>query len=391
MNKVSSLSITKKNKIIISIIAISFFQGLQFSVSPVLRQIHMHYPSVDLSLVQMLVTAPALVAMFAALSSGWLITKVSKKSLLVFGGLIAGTAGFIPFILDSFGLLFFSRALYGIALGLGSALNTAVVVEFFEGDEKTSVMGIQAASVGIGMVVITTLSGRLGAFGLKYSYLINIIGFISMIVIGMFLPNTGKSVTSDKVKIKMNKEVYKITFIGLLELLFLISFSTNISMHVSGRLAGNTTFSGILTGVFSASQIVTGLVLYYVVKAAKEFTLPSAMLSFSIGAVILILFPSNYVMLIIGAIFCGFSQGIFVPQAMCDVTASVKPAAAAMASAFLTCGMFIGQSISSVVLNTASQVFCGDDSTTHVYLIAAVGMTVSAAAVIFLRVIKKNK
>lgn len=49
----------KKIKIIISIAAISFIQGLQYCVSPVLGQIQEHYPDVNISLVQMLITAPA--------------------------------------------------------------------------------------------------------------------------------------------------------------------------------------------------------------------------------------------------------------------------------------------------------------------------------------------
>ena len=155
----------KKIKIIISIAAISFIQGLQYCVSPVLGQIQEHYPDVNISLVQMLITAPALLSMIVAVLSGWLVLKISKKKLLLFASLVAGITGFLPYLSDSFGLLFFSRTFYGVGLGLATALNTAVVAEFFEGDERVSVMGIQAASVGAGMVVVTTVGGMLGAGG----------------------------------------------------------------------------------------------------------------------------------------------------------------------------------------------------------------------------------
>lgn len=151
----------KKIKIIIAIAAISFIQGLQYCVSPVLGQIQEHYVNVDVSLIQMLITAPALMSMIVAILSGWLVIKISKKKLLIFGSLVAGVTGFLPFLSDSFGLLFFSRTFYGVGLGLATALNTAVVAEFFEGDERVSVMGIQAASVGAGMVVVTTVGGML--------------------------------------------------------------------------------------------------------------------------------------------------------------------------------------------------------------------------------------
>ena len=283
----------KKIKIIISIAAISFIQGLQYCVSPVLGQIQEHYPDVNISLVQMLITAPALLSMIVAVLSGWLVLKISKKKLLLFASLVAGITGFLPYLSDSFGLLFFSRTFYGVGLGLATALNTAVVAEFFEGDERVSVMGIQAASVGAGMVVVTTVGGMLGAGGFKNAYLINVIGFISLILIACCLPDTGKAQASGSEKIQLNKEVFKISFLGMLEFLFLITFTTNIAMHLSGNLAGNTAVSGNLTGVFSGSQIVIGLILGMVTKITKKYTLPVAMLSFSIGGLLLSVEPDH--------------------------------------------------------------------------------------------------
>ena len=68
----------KKINILIAIVCISFTQALQYGVSPVLGQISSHFPNVDVSLVQMLVTVPALFAVVVAIISGWLVVKISK-------------------------------------------------------------------------------------------------------------------------------------------------------------------------------------------------------------------------------------------------------------------------------------------------------------------------
>ena len=52
---------SQKIRIYITIVCINFLQGLQFGPSPVLAQIGEHYPDVSTTLVQMLITAPALV------------------------------------------------------------------------------------------------------------------------------------------------------------------------------------------------------------------------------------------------------------------------------------------------------------------------------------------
>jgi predicted MFS family arabinose efflux permease len=376
------VSKSKKMKIIITIICISFVQGLQFCVSPVLGPIQKHFSDMSVSMIQMLVTVPTLLSIVVAIGSGWIVVKISKKKLLLFASAVAGITGFMPFLADNFNLLFVSRIIYGIALGLAMALNSAVVAEFFEGDERVSVMGIQAASVGAGIVVVTTLGGMLGASNFQNAYYVNVIGFIALIVIAICLPETGTVKVSKTEKIQMNKKVYFTAFIGILEMIFLITFSTNIAMHISGSLAGSTTVSGNLTGIFAGAQIVMGLILGAITKITKRYTIPIAMLSFSVGALLIILFPSNYVFLMVGAAFCGFSQGMFVPTAMVDVANAVNPASTAMASAVMTCGLCFGQLISPTVLNTTSKLIFGATTTKNVFILTAIGMAVSAVLVI---------
>ena len=108
------MSKTAKFKIIVAIVCISFIQGLQYSVSPILGQISEHYPNVDVSLIQMLITAPALLSIIVSILSGFLVVKISVKKLLLIGAVIAGVTGFLPLLADNFWLFFVSRTVYGI-------------------------------------------------------------------------------------------------------------------------------------------------------------------------------------------------------------------------------------------------------------------------------------
>lgn len=376
------MSKEKKLRIILSIVGISFIQGLQFSTSPVLNQIQSYYPTVNVSLVQMLITAPAFVAIVFALLSGVLVLKFSKRAMLIFAALLSGIVGLLPFAADSFALLFACRAIYGISLGLATALNTAVVAEWFEGKERVQVMGIQAASVGTGMVIVTTIGGILGSHGFRTSYLINLLGFICFALIALNLPASEKREEKgqESGKIRLNAKVFGISTVAFFEWLFLITFTTNISMHLGGSLAGSSGVSGALTGIFSAAQIVIGLLLGLVTKLTGRYTMPAAMLCFSAGAVLLVLFPASFPLLAIGSILCGFSQGIFIPTGMVGVSNAVAPIAAALAAGIFTCFQDVAQTVSPFILNAASRTIFGAVTPMHVYQIAAIGM--AAAAVI---------
>ena len=64
-----------KQEIKIAVALMSLCRGLQYTVSPVLNKIRRAYPSVSVSLAQMLMTAPALASMAVALLAGWLVTR----------------------------------------------------------------------------------------------------------------------------------------------------------------------------------------------------------------------------------------------------------------------------------------------------------------------------
>ena len=177
---------------------------------------------------------------------------------------------------------------------------------------------------------------------------------------------------------------------AFLEFFFLITFSTNIAMHLSGALEGNSTVSGILTGAFSGIQIVAGFILGYVTKWTGKLTLSAAMLSFCIGACFLVLFPSSLPMLFTGALFCGFSQGIFIPTGMVDVANAVDTTSCAMASAVFTCAMSLGQFLSPTILNKAAGILLGATTTENVFIIAAAGMAAAALMAAFWKLSNKN-
>ena len=369
---------TNKIRIYITIVCICLLQGLQFGPNPVLEKISEHFPTIGKSMIQMLVTAPSFVGMFLALGAGILVTKISKKKLLLISAAVAFITGLLPRFIDNFYFLFAMRMVYGFSLGLATALNTAVVAEWFEGPERVIAMGIQSASVGASIAITTAGAGILGAAVFQNSYFINILGAVSFVLILVCLPETGVTKPSGDNQVKVNSRVFQIAFLGLLEYLFLIAYSTNISMHLQGALEGSSSAAGNLNSIFAIAQIIIGVLLGVVTKITKKATLTSAMISFAIGAAILVAFPSNFAMLAIGSLFCGFSQGVFIPTAMVAVSNAVPPVAAAMASGVFTCFSCIGQTISPYFLSFTSKAFFGEASTTNMFKICVIGMLISA-------------
>ena len=368
-----------KIRVVATVFAISLVNGLQHSLSPVLSGVHEHYPNIDVSLVQMLVTVPTLVGVLFALLTGWLALHISKKKIFLFAALAAGITGLIPLASDSFTVLFLSRALYGMSLGIVVSLVTALVADFFDGDERVQVMGIQGASVGAGMVLVTTLAGIVGRTDFHHAYYLSILGFIAFFAILVLLPEipVSKPEKGQKKKIRLNREVFRMAAFIFAEGFFIIIFTTNLAMHLSGPLKGDAAIAGIITGVFSAAQILMGILLGRIAKVTKRYTLPVAMFSLAAGYLLMAFFPGTLPVLMVSAVLCGYSQSVYCAKSMQEVTTVVDQDSTPMAASLLTCSLMLSQFVSPVVINTLSNVFFGSITTTGAYLLGSIGICIA--------------
>lgn len=373
-----------KIRVVATVFAIALINGLQHLLSPVLSSVRDYYPDIDVSLVQMLVTVPTLVGVFFALLTGWLALHVSKKKIFLFAALVSGITGLLPLLSDSFALLFVSRALYGMSLGIVVSLVTALVADFFEGDERVQVMGIQGASVGAGMVLVTTLAGFVGRTDFHHTYYLSILGFISFFAILVLLPEVpvAKPEKGEKKQIRLNAEVFRMAAFIFTEGFFIIIYTTNLSMHLTGALKGDAAIAGTLTGIFSASQIIMGILLGRIAKVTGRYTLPVALFSLAAGYLLTALFPGSMPILAVSAVLCGYSQSVYCAKAMQEVTTVVDPDSTPMAASLLTCSLMLSQFVSPVVVNALSGVLFGSVTTTGAYLIGSVGAAAAACAAV---------
>lgn len=373
-----------KARVITSIFMISLINGLQHSLSPVLSSVRDQYPEVGVSMIQMLVTVPTLVACAMAILTGWLALYISKKKIFLFAALTAGVSIMLPLASDSFTLLFASRALYGIAMGIVVSLVTALVADFFDGDERVQVMGVQGASVGVGLMVVTTLAGILGKTDYHNTFFLGILGFLSFVALLILLPDkpVASGAPGEKRRIRLTPQVFWMAGFIFAEGFFIIIFTTNLSMHLSGALEGNTAIAGGITGVFSVAQIVMGILLGRISSLFRKYTLPIAMFAMAVGYLLLMLFPGNLPMLLIAAVFCGFSQSVYCAKAMAEVTTVVDPQSTPMAASLMTCALCISQFISPVAINGASKALLGSTTTEGAFLLGSIGACLSAIAVL---------
>jgi len=131
-------------------------------------------------LTRLLVPAPSLsVALFAPFA-GIAADRIGRRGLLLFGVVLFVLSGCAGLILPDLPTIFLSRLVLGIAVALIMTAQTALVGDYFSGDDRNALTGLQISARNLGGLVfiltagwVATISPRLpfAIYGLAAAFL----------------------------------------------------------------------------------------------------------------------------------------------------------------------------------------------------------------------------
>lgn len=383
----------KKKRVAASVILIAFAFGLNITgVTPVLGTLSEKYAEYGTSTIQLLQTVPYLLIMVGSFMIGWLTTKFTKKRIVVFGLLIIGVCGLIPFFIESFYVLFVTRILIGFGFGIVGPLNTAIITDFFSPEERAGYMGLHVLGMGIGAMTGNVLGGVLARFGYQTFYLVYGIPLISMSAVAVLLVETPPVAMEKGGKMKMNAEVYIISFASLLHTLFINAYNTNIGIYVLNEVTDNPMIPGMATGINSADALVVGLLFGRISKLFGKYTMPFSIFAAAVGYAGLLIIP-GMPGVIIASICCGISLSCFMASGSYLISVAVEPDAVAKASGVFSIVGGIGGLIAPVVMSNSASFITGADTASGQFVIAFGGMMlfdIAAVVMIYLQSRKKK-
>ena len=118
------------------------------------------FPDTPISTVQLLSTLPGLGALIITLIAGQMAMRISKKNLVLLGITLVTIGGLIPAFWNSsmVGLLACSVIL-GMGVGFISTLNPMLLSQYFDGEERSTMMGINTGVTSLGSMILTGVGG----------------------------------------------------------------------------------------------------------------------------------------------------------------------------------------------------------------------------------------
>jgi hypothetical protein len=172
-----------------SILSISLLTVMaSAAISPALAKIHQAFVGTDPTMIKLVLTLPSLFIIPFSLLSGWLASRMKKKYVLLIGLIIYFLGGVGGGFARNIKELLIIRAFFGIGAGLIIPLSTSLIADFFEGEERTKMMGYSGSVSHFGGVIFLLLSGWLACMSWRYTFGVYALSFLIILMVLVWLP-----------------------------------------------------------------------------------------------------------------------------------------------------------------------------------------------------------
>lgn len=351
------------------------------ATTPALGSIMAALPNVAPSLVQMIATVPALFIALTPPVYAKCVEFMRKRTLLYIAAVLFIVGGVAPaFIHPNIWVILAFRVLIGIGNGIVLPMATDLVVDFFEGQERNSMMGYVSAVTGISGIVFQLLGGYLAGISWNYTFYTYLVSILFFLIAIIFLPEPDRQAKlaqeGSEVKAKLPGSVYLIVAIFGFFFLFWYILPTNGAIVMLGEGMANPGQIGLAFAFVTVGSFVCSMIFGQVFKVLKFALLPIAYIFGAIGLYICYT-SQTLLMFTVGIFILGMGMGTVVPTTMTKLSGLVPYSAASKVIALGFLGNGMGGFIQPMVFN----LFSVPGRTP--FLIGAVGMVVFAVLIHF--------
>lgn len=327
------------------------------AVAPALGLIQEHFSATDRGIVQMIVSMPAI---FIAGTNLFLFRPLCKRfrarTMLLFGLVLYTLFGCIAGLFDNIILVLACRALVGVGVGIMMPLSTGLLSFYFTKDKQAPLMGYASALNMMGGVIATLLAGGLAMISWRLSFLVYLLGLISIILCIIWMPNEKiyDRGNAQKAKDPMTK------YLSYIIAMFLLSFTFFV---YPADFALECSKSGILPQ--SAIAPVMAMMDVFGFIGGLAFSSISKKIRGGAKFIAPALFLVSYVFLgvmgglfgvLAGSVFVGLANGIGVPFIMTTASAKAGRDAATSVMPLLSAALYLAQFTTPMILTAAQQI-----------------------------------
>lgn len=352
-----------KKSLSVSILSLSLLTVMAgAAVAPALGVIKEYFADVNQLFVQMIISVPALFIVITNLFFPALCKRFGAKTLVLGGLLLYTVGGCVAGAFNNIWLVLLMRALVGVGVGIIMPLSTGLLAYYFRPEEQVGLMGYSSAMNQMGGVIATLLSGMLANISWRASFLVYLLGLLSIILCLLYLPN-------DRI-MTANGNQQKSAKSGVFREYFVYIFAIFLLMSTFFIYPANFSFETISEGVIPHKYIA-------VIMASMDFIAFFGGLLFVRARQLLggktkflapALFLLGYLLLaavggwggvLVGSFLIGFANGAGIPFIISEASMKAGKAATTTVMPLISAALYLAQFVSPMLMSVVTSIFGG--------------------------------
>lgn len=370
-----------KNGLLLKLAVLSI--GLQDmgggAASPALADIIKAFPSVDPTTIMLIQTLPAAAMVVISPIYGKLINYFRKRALLFFSFACFLIGGTVPAFLGNLYAVLAMRALLGVGIGILLPMSVGLIADFYDGQERDTLMGMQMTVSAIGGMFFQLAGGFLAAIDWHYCFYTYLFVLVVWAFNYFYLPEPGTRRLPIGEKSHLPEKVYGICFGYIIYTILLLVYVTNIAVFIVGEQLGNAGNAGIALTLFTLGSMAAGLVFGKLLAAIKGYIMSFAYFVTGLGFIMCFV-GDGLSMIYAGSLLTGLGMGFTIPAYYCRVSVNATPSTVAFGLSLIICAQGLGQFIQPYVLKIVLKII-SQPIGRPTFIVSAVGLL--ALAVIF--------
>jgi MFS family permease len=364
----------------IGILAVAPLTIPQSMLNPVLPAIQAAFPNVAPSLIQLLSTIPSLCCVAFSPVYGKLTDYIARRKILSVAIILLLVGGILPAFVDNFTLFLALRFVMGAGVGLLTPAATDLIVNFFDGSTRQTMMGWNQTAASVGGVVFQLIGGYLAGINWRYACLATAVCAVFYLIAFIFIPEPERRArTPEEGKIgkagfTMPGRTWALSIWYLFYAMFTFAFVTTTAMMAVGEKIATSANLGFTMSLMTISVSVVALFFGLAAKIFKKYVVAVGILVNAIAA--LVAFMGHSLFLInLAMVLCGVGLALTVPGVLMRVTAMVAPVATTMALSIFFATSGLGQFVQPLAFAWIQKLL-GTTDFRQAFVISLVGLVV---------------
>lgn len=323
------------------------------AVAPALGVIQAYFADTSQTVVQLIISVPALFIVITNLCFPALSRRFRSKTLVLAGLILYTVGGCAAGLFDHIGLVLVMRALVGVGVGILMPLSTGLLTFYYPPERQAALMGYASAMNQMGGVIATLLAGLLSNLNWRASFLVYLLGLLSILLCLALLPNDRLSQAQPKADGKAGPSPFRTYFVYILAMFLLMSiffvYPANFALETTAEGAIPAHFIAVIMAGADLVAFVGGLLFVHLRRALGGGCKLLAPVLFLLGFLLLTL-VGGWPGTLLGSACIGFANGVGIPFLISEASMQAGKSAASTVMPLISAALYLAQFLSPLLL-----------------------------------------